>query len=382
MPERILPGSRIGMLGGGQLGRMSLLAGRKLGYEFFVIDPADPCPAGAVSDVHYPLAYDNPFLVDELKAETSVVTLEFENVPKELLEGLEGALPVRPARGILEICQDRLKEKRFFEANGIGCAPFEPVDSLEELDQAVARLGCPSVLKTARFGYDGKGQVKIEAGTDLAEAWAAVGRVPSILEGWVPFEGEYSVIAARNAEGETAVFPVFRNRHRDHILWMSVAPGGLSDEHSAAAIRIGEKVVEALGLEGLLAVELFLTKEGWLVNEMAPRPHNSGHLTLDVARTSQFEQHIRAVANLPLGDPALMQPAVMVNLLGDLWVKGEPDWSALLQDPRVKLHLYGKTEARAGRKMGHFTVLGEDVGEVERAAMEHFERLRLAAEGK
>jgi 5-(carboxyamino)imidazole ribonucleotide synthase len=357
------PGATIGMLGGGQLGRMSLLAGRRLGYRFVVLEPSGvDCPAGAVADEVIVAPYDDPAALDELARRCDRITLEFENIPAHAVGHLARQVDVCPGGQVLEICQHRQREKEFLREAGFPCAPFAVVHSLEALREAVASIGAPCVLKSAAFGYDGKGQVKIDASTDLKVAWSAIGHDVGVVEKWITFEGEFSVVCARNAAGAEWVYPVFENEHRNHILDTTLWPARLSPERAEEAVRLGRKMVRKLGVVGLLTVELFLTSEGWLVNEMAPRPHNSGHITLDAALTSQFEQHIRAVANLPLGDPSPLRCGVMVNLLGDRWpVEGKPDWSPLFACPQAKLHLYGKSQARLGRKMGHFTVLDESL---------------------
>lgn len=364
------PGATIGMLGGGQLGRMSLLAGRRLGYRFAVLDPAgDAAPAAPVADLVIATAYDDPAGLDRLAAECDRVTLEFENIPAAAVARLAGKVPVCPGGSVLEVCQHRQREKEFLREHGFPCAPFEVVRSAGELAAAVEALGLPCVLKTAAFGYDGKGQIKLQAEADLAQAWADLGHHTGVVEKWITFEGEFSIICARNAGGDEAVFPVFENIHRNHILDTTIWPARLGPDRVREANQLGRAIARSLGVVGLLTIELFLTSEGWLVNELAPRPHNSGHITFDAALTSQFEQHIRAVANLPLGDPAPLQPGVMVNLLGDRWPPhGAPDWTQVWRDPTAKLHLYGKREARPGRKMGHLCVLDPSLEDALRRA--------------
>jgi 5-(carboxyamino)imidazole ribonucleotide synthase len=364
------PGATIGMLGGGQLGRMSLLAGRRMGYRFVVLDPAgEAAPAAPVADAVIAAEFDDEEGLDRLAALCERVTLEFENIPTEAVVRLNEKVAVCPGRRVLEVCQHRQREKEFLRDAGFPCAPFAVVRSREDLATAVNSLGMPCVLKTAAFGYDGKGQIKLEEGTDLGAAWVALGHHTGVVEKWIRFEGEFSVICARNAAGEEAVYAPFENLHRDHILDTTIWPARLGPDRAAEAFALGSAVARALGVIGLLTVELFLTGDGWIVNELAPRPHNSGHVTFDAAVTSQFEQHIRAVANLPLGDPSPLCSGVMVNLLGDRWPAGGiPNWRAVWNEPRAKLHLYGKREARPGRKMGHFTVIDDSVDRAEAMA--------------
>lgn len=361
MASQIFPGATIGMLGGGQLGRMSLLAGRRMGYRFIVLDPAgESCPAAPVADGVIAASFDDESALARLTEQVDVVTVEFENVSADAMAFLEARVPVRPGPEVLATCQNRRREKEFLRRAGFPCAPFEVVDSAEGLQRAVAELGTPCVLKTAAFGYDGKGQIKLRGDEDFAAVWEELDAPRGVLEKWIEFEGEYSVICARNADGEEAVFPVSENIHRNHILHTTMAPARLGAASAAAAQDLAMEITRSLDVVGILAVEFFHTTGGWLVNELAPRPHNSGHATFDAGRTSQFEQHIRAVCNLPLGKPTLFSPIVMVNLLGDLWSNGTPDWRHVWRHPEAKLHLYGKQQAKPGRKMGHFTVSGVD----------------------
>jgi 5-(carboxyamino)imidazole ribonucleotide synthase len=359
MTQSILPGATIGIVGGGQLGRMSILAGRRMGFRFVVLDPDPACPAAAVADQLIVAPYGDEAALGRLAAACDAITLEFENIPAAALAPVAEQVPVRPSADVLHICQNRRREKLFLRQHGFACAPFAVVDSLCSLRTAVRTIGLPAVLKTADFGYDGKGQQRLDARTDLGAAWQPFDGKTAVLEQWIAFRGEYSVICARNPQGAVAVYPVAANVHTRHILDTTVVPAGLSPADEAAAQSLAVSIAEALRLEGLLAVELFLTDSGWLVNELAPRPHNSGHHTLDACVTSQFEQHIRAVANLPLGDTRMLSPVCMVNLLGDLWPahQPQPDWAAVLAEPAAKLHLYGKSQARPGRKMGHINVL-------------------------
>ncbi len=399
----ILPGSTIGILGGGQLARMTALAARRLGYRLAVFEHPDAdAPAAPVCERAVRASFDDADALAEFARGVDVVTLEFENIPTEALRALAAGAPVRPHWQVLGVCQHREREKLFLRKGGYPHAEFRVVTSVDELRIAVADLGLPCVLKTAEFGYDGKGQLKIDAASDLDAAWrqwaggtgtgGAVAARRGVLEAWVPFRAELSVICARNPGGETVAFPVVENIHTRHILDFSIAPGRFPPEVAARAMELARAITEALGVVGLLAVEMFLTEAGEIVvNELAPRPHNSGHLTLDAGMTSQFEQHARAVCGLPLGKPDLLCPAVMVNLLGDLWPaapqsgasshgrSAAPDWLPVLTEPDAKLHLYGKTTARPGRKMGHFCVLAPTVDEALARARRIKQRLEDAA---
>ena len=350
------------MLGGGQLGRMSLLAGRQMGYRFVVLDPAgEDAPAAPVADEVIASAFDDEKGLSRLRDLSDRVTLEFENIPTESVHFVNEVVAVAPSARVLGVCQNRRREKLFLREEGFPCAPFEVVRSVEELKTGIETVGYPCVLKTADFGYDGKGQYKLAGGEDLESIWSGLDAPAGVLEKWIRFSGEFSVICARNGSGEESVFPVTENIHKNHILHRSIAPARISETRASEAEALARALARKLEVVGLLTVELFLTDEGWVVNEMAPRPHNSGHHTIESCATSQFGQHIRAVCGLPLGDTRLLTPTVMLNLLGDIWVKGEPNWIEVLKYPGVSLHLYGKEEAKPGRKMGHLTVVGESV---------------------
>ena len=357
----IAPGSTIGILGGGQLGRMTGQAARSLGYGFVVYEPQEKCPAGQVADREINAPYGDEAALDLLSRSSDVITYEFENVSSDATSYLEqrGALHPRPE--ILHICQNREREKNFLRDNGIPCAPFAIVDSQEALEKALARIGVPSVLKTAAFGYDGKGQLKITAEKpDCAAIWQQFGGARAVLEGWMDFSMEISVMVAANEQGQVATFPVAENIHTNHILDYSIVPARIDPKLQAEAEALAKEIAAKLGLVGLLGVEIFVLKDGTLaVNELAPRPHNSGHYTIDACVTSQFEQFVRAVTGLPLGSTELLRPVTMVNILGDAWQGREPRFAELLKHPEAKLHLYGKSQARKGRKMGHFCVLGD-----------------------
>lgn len=374
MSRIVKPGSAVGVLGSGQLGRMFAIAARRMGYRVHTLSPDVDTPTGQVADVEVRASYDDLDEVRNFASKVKVVTFEFENVPAATAQAAAEMAEVRPRGDVLHITQNRLREKTFLRVNGIPCAPFRSVNTAEELTQAIVEIGAPAVLKTAGFGYDGKGQRIIRTAEDVQEAWQSLGAQPCILEGFVDFEREVSVVAARGVDGSFAHYGVVDNSHRDHILDVTVAPASVSEKVQRDAVEIARTILDALDVVGVLCVEFFLTRdENLLVNELAPRPHNSGHFSLDACVTSQFEQQLRAVCGLPLGSTELLRPAAMANLLGDLWNGGEPNWAAACAIPNVKLHLYGKLEARPGRKMGHLTALAdtpEHAAQVVRAARE------------
>lgn len=356
----IPPGSVLGILGGGQLGRMLALAARSLGYGVHVFTPEPGSPAGQVADVECVAPYEDLARVRDFARGTDVVTFEFENVPSATSAAAAEVALVRPDGRVLHVTQHRLREKTFLRDQGFPVTPFRSVGSLPELERAVAELGLPAVLKTAAFGYDGKGQQVLRTTADLAPAMAALQGAPAILEAMVDFALELSVVGARTVAGDFAAFPVFQNAHARHILDVTTVPSDVPESVQAAARDLAAGILGSLDVVGLLTVELFLTRDGrLLVNELAPRTHNSGHVTLDACVTSQFEQQVRAICGLPLGDTRLRSPAAMANLLGDVWAAagGSPRWEAALGFPDVHLHLYGKTDPRPGRKMGHLTAL-------------------------
>ncbi|MBM3572430.1 MAG: 5-(carboxyamino)imidazole ribonucleotide synthase [Alphaproteobacteria bacterium] len=344
------PGSTIGMLGGGQLGRMTALAAADLGYRVHVFCPEADNPTAQVSAAATFAAYDDEAALARFAAAVDVVTYEFENVPDATARFLLDRVPVRPGPEALRVAQDRIVEKDFVNLCGIATAPYRRVDSPADLEAALAELGRPAVLKSTRLGYDGKGQVKIDASLDPAQAWQRMGSAHGILEGFVDFACEVSVIVARGLDGAIAPYPVVENRHAHQFLDVTIAPAALSHAQASEAEGIGRALARALDLVGLLAIEMFVTRQGQiLVNELAPRPHNSGHWTMDACRTSQFEQFVRAVAGLPLGSIERHADAIMKNLIGD----AVNDWARIAAEPGAKLHLYGKHEARPSRKMGH-----------------------------
>ncbi len=351
----IPPGSTIGILGAGQLGRMTALAAAELGYRTVVLTPEEDAPASHVSALTIHADYTDEAALAHLARVADVVTLEFENVPAEAVSFLESlGKPVRPGSRVLAVAQDRVAEKDFARSIGGGTAPYEKVDTLKALIPALERIGRPSVLKTRRMGYDGKGQRIIAHRDNPVEAWDAIGGKPAILEGFVKFNREISVIVARGLDGAVRAYVPVENRHREHILAETIAPAPISRELAKQAESLAARLATQLDLVGLLAVEMFVTDDGRiLVNELAPRPHNSGHWTIDACMVSQFEQLVRAVCGLPLGSPERHADAVMSNLLGD----DVERWPEFMKEPNARLHLYGKAEARKGRKMGHVTRL-------------------------
>jgi 5-(carboxyamino)imidazole ribonucleotide synthase len=360
MNRPILPGAAIGVLGSGQLGRMFAIAARRMGYRVHTLSPDSDTPTGQVADVEIEASYDDLDAVCRFASAVSVVTFEFENVPAPTAEAAARCAPVRPSGSVLHTTQLRIREKTFLTGAGLPVTPFRIVRTAEDLQAAIAALGCPAVLKTADFGYDGKGQVNIAEAGCCESAWDSIGRREAVLEAFVDFEKELSVVAARGLDGSFVHYGVIENEHRRHILDVSVAPARVSESVQREAVEIARCVLEKLDVAGVLCVEFFLTRQGrLLINELAPRPHNSGHLTFDACITSQFEQQLRAVCGLPLGAACQLRPAAMANLLGDLWANGEPHWERVCAVPEVKLHLYGKLEARPGRKMGHLTAFGE-----------------------
>jgi 5-(carboxyamino)imidazole ribonucleotide synthase len=349
--KTLAPGATIGMLGGGQLGRMTALAAARLGYRLHLFAPEGRnSPCGQVAAEVTQGSWNDADALKSFAAAVDVVTLEWENVPTETVSILAQSVTVHPGAHVLTVAQDRLAEKQFAVAQGLGTAPFRPVTDLRSLAEAVTELGTPCILKSNRFGYDGRGQIRINAGDDLSSAWNGLQAPVGILEGFVPFALEASVIVARRADGLMVCYPAVENQHQGGILNTTLVPGRLDLATAEAADRAARILTEALGVVGLLAVELFVLPNGLvLVNEVAPRPHNSGHWTMDFAETDQFEQLVRAVCGLPLGSPAIRQPCQMHNLIGD----DVAEWPKILAEPGVRLHLYGKGEPRPLRKMGH-----------------------------
>ena len=359
----ITPPATLGVMGGGQLGRYFIMAARTMGYRTIVLEPDPDAPAGSVADEHLVAAFDDQSALQRLANTCAVVTTEFENPPASAMEWLADHTIVRPSPAAVAITQDRRAEKAFLSRSGVPIAPFLVITTVDDVDDA-AGFSYPAILKTARLGYDGKGQVTVATHDQLMPAWNELGRQPCVLEQRLRLDMEVSVVLARGTSGQTAVYPVAANTHVAGILDCTVVPCV-----TPGAAQLAEEVAAALDYVGVLAVEMFVVDGRLLVNELAPRPHNSGHWTLDAARTSQFEQQARAICGVGLGDPSLRSPAVaMVNLLGDLWGDGEPDWTAALGDPQASLHLYGKQTPRPGRKMGHLTVTAATPDEAERSA--------------
>jgi 5-(carboxyamino)imidazole ribonucleotide synthase len=349
------------MLGGGQLGRMFTIAARTMGYKVMVLDPDFASPAGQMADVHLRADYTDHGALKQLGAACAAVTTEFENVPAASLIELAKRCRVSPGADAVAIAQDRSHEKSWLARNGFATAPFALVYSEGDLDAGLADVGTPALLKVARFGYDGKGQARVDSREGGRAAFREFGGQPCVLEGFVKLEREVSVVLARSDAGECALFPVAENRHENGILDVTIVPARVPDRLADAAREMARDIAGKLGYVGVMAVEFFVADGRLLVNEIAPRPHNSGHYTLDACVTDQFEQQVRALCGLPLGDTRLLSPVVMVNILGDRWHEGGPHWDALLAHPTIKLHLYGKQEARPGRKMGHFNVLDADL---------------------
>lgn len=361
---QISPNSTVGVLGSGQLGRMFAISARRMGYRVHTFSPETDTPTGQVADFEVCARYEDSDAVRDFAKNVDVITFEFENVPFATVEEAEKYVPVRPRGEILHIAQNRLREKNFLSQNGFPVAPFRHVKTLAELQKAIIEIGFPAVLKTAGFGYDGKGQATIKSSDECQSAFEKIGAGDAVLEAFVDFEKEVSVVAARDLRGHFAHYGVIENAHSNHILDVSFAPAFVSEKTQKDAVEISRAILEKLDVVGVLCVEFFVTKSGnLLVNELAPRPHNSGHLTVDACITSQFEQQLRAVCGFGLGSTRFFAPCAMANLLGDLWQNGEPDWANVLQIPNIKLHLYGKQSARAERKMGHLTALAKTAEE-------------------
>jgi len=363
--KQVLPGSTIGVLGSGQLGRMFTIAARRMGYRVHTYSPDQDTPTGQIADVEVDAPYEDLDRVRAFASAVDVVTFEFENVPAATAETAAQHALVRPAGQVLHTTQHRLREKTFLETHGFPLTPFRAIRTEADLREVVPGFE-PAILKTAGFGYDGKGQYRVKSLAEALAAWDQMGRQEAVLEAMVDFEAELSVVGVRSCTGDCVFFTPSANAHVNGILDVSVAPGPFSREVAEVAIEITRGILEQLDVTGVLCVEFFLTRDHrLLVNELAPRPHNSGHLTIDSCLTSQFEQQLRAVCGLPLGSTEMLRPAAMANLLGDVWNGGEPAWAEALALPDAKLHLYGKTEARPGRKMGHLTATAATAIEAE-----------------
>lgn len=370
------PGTTIGIVGGGQLGRMLAQTARQHGYGVAVFTGGGSgSPAGVLADREFSGSFDDPEEVAGFLAMVDALTWEFENVDTALADAAEAmGVVVRPSGSIIAVAQDRELEKQALTAAGVGVSPWRSVETLADLEVAVDALGVPVIAKTARFGYDGKGQVRINNPDEIAAAWDLLGGARLVVESLISFDRELSVVVARGIDGEIVDHGVMENTHVNHIIDTTVVPAMVDAATAEAARKTAHMVAEGLELVGVLCVELFDTAEGLLVNEIAPRPHNSGHCTIEAAAAGQFEQQLRAVTGMPLGDGSC-RPAAMAQLLGDLWESGEPDWSAVLGQPGVHLHLYGKSEARPGRKMGHLTCVSDDPARALRQVLEAREAL-------
>ena len=367
------------MLGGGQLGRMFTIAARTMGYEVVVLDPDKESPAGKLATDHVCADYTDQTALDYIAKTCDAVTTEFENVPASTLEALAKNCPVRPGAQAVTITQDRIHEKTFLRDKGFPTAPFTVVNSLEDLQNGINEIGTPAILKVSRFGYDGKGQFGINAVNDADAGWKALQGEACVLEQRMPLDIEVSVVLARALDGEIISYPVAENVHEAGILDVSIVPARIDDALANKVTDMAKQIAAALDYVGVMAVEFFISNGKLLVNEIAPRPHNSGHYTLDACVTDQFEQQVRAVSGLPLGDSRLLTPVVMINMLGDIWHNGHmPDWQILLNHPNIKLHLYGKKEARVGRKMGHYNVVAKTLSEALELAKETQLALRKA----
>jgi 5-(carboxyamino)imidazole ribonucleotide synthase len=381
----ILPPATLGMLGGGQLGRFFVVAAHEMGYKVAVLDPDLNSPAGAIADQHIVAAYDDQNALDVLSQSCAAVTTEFENVPAETLAYLARFVPVRPDASCVSIAQNRIAEKTFLRDNHIPHAPFAEIRSEADIDQAAAEL-FPGILKVVRFGYDGKGQARVKNAAEAKAAFAQFKGETCVLEKMLALDYEISVVLARGADGKIACFPPAENLHTNGILDVSAVPATGSEALIGQAEILAAQIAEKMHYVGVLGVEFFVVHGELFANEMAPRPHNSGHYTIDACITNQFEQQVRALCGLPLGDARAHSSAVMVNLLGDLWYQQdrhhsrEPEWNALFDVPNLKLHLYGKQQARAGRKMGHFTVIGGNPAEVRAAALSARKAIGIADE--
>jgi len=376
---KILPGSTLGILGGGQLGRMFTIAARTMGYDVVVLDPDKKSPAGVLATTHICADYSDQSALDQIAKSCDAITTEFENIPATTLESLAKTIPVRPGAKTISTAQDRIQEKIFLKDHGFDTAPFAVINSLDDLKKNISKMGTPAILKVSRFGYDGKGQFGINVESDIEKAWLTLEGEACVLEQRVPLDIEVSVVLARGIDGEVITYPVSENIHEGGILDVSVVPARINQALKAQVIDMAKDIAIALDYIGLMAVEFFISDGKVLINEIAPRPHNSGHYTLDACITNQFEQQVRAVCGLPLGDTTLLTPVVMINMLGDIWHDGNaPKWQKLLDHPNVKLHLYGKPEARPGRKMGHFNVLSENIDDALKLAEELKQQLSKA----
>lgn len=376
MNSQILPGATLGMLGGGQLGRMFTVAAQTMGYKVVVLDPDPGSPAGIIADKHLCAAYDDEQALAEMAELCAAVTTEFENIPAQTLAFLENKTTVRPSSKALAQTQNRNVEKNFIASLGIATAPYVPILRREDIADVEKTISFPAILKVATFGYDGKGQVPCDNLDDVYKAFESLGEKECVLEQKIRLEREISVVLARSESGSMTNFPVAENAHVNGILHSTTVPANVSAEQAQTAIRMADEIARGLGYIGTMAVEFFVSTDGDIIaNEIAPRPHNSGHYTLDACHTSQFEQQVRMLCGLPAGNCDLVSPVVMINTLGDVWGNSAPKWDQLLAEPNVKLHLYGKKEARVGRKMGHFNVLAANTDDAMAQASRLFDAI-------
>jgi len=373
----ILPGATLGMLGGGQLGRMFTTAAQIMGYNVIVLDPDANSPAGVIADQHICAKYTDEAALSQLAEQCDAITTEFENIPAATLAFLEEKTVVHPSSQALSSTQNRITEKQFIASQGIPVAPFAAIRSTSDIDNIGTSIQFPAIIKVANFGYDGKGQVVCQTIDDVYAAFENLDQVECVLEQRINLEREVSTVLARSQTGEISNFPVAENVHINGILHTTTVPSIIPEQQAQTAIQMADKLADALGYVGIMAVEFFASKEGdILVNEIAPRPHNSGHFTLDACPTSQFEQQVRMLCGLPSGNCELSSAVVMVNLLGDVWGESQPNWDTLLAQPENHLHLYGKKEARPGRKMGHYNVLAATTGQANDIALQTFDALQ------
>ncbi len=373
----ILPGATIGVFGSGQLGRMLALEARRMGYRVHTFSPQSDTPTGHVADVEVSAPYEDLDAARAFGEKVDVITFEFENVPAATIAAAAENAPCRPRAEVLYVTQNRLREKAFLRDAGFPVTPYAEVTTVTDLHQALEELGSPTVLKTGGFGYDGKGQAKIAGPGEADDAWLALGTNQAVLERFIDFEQEISVVAVRGLDGKCKHYGPVSNRHSRHILDVTIAPADLPEAVANEAVELAHGVLEQLEVVGVMCVEMFVTRDGGLlINELAPRPHNSGHYTVDACVTSQFEQQLRAACGLPLGSTQQHRPAAMANLLGDVWKGGEPNWEAVCRFPEVKLHLYGKHKPRQGRKMGHLTALGDSANDAVKSVTEARKALR------
>ncbi|MFA6902844.1 MAG: 5-(carboxyamino)imidazole ribonucleotide synthase [Gallionellaceae bacterium] len=374
----VLPDATLGILGGGQLGRMFTVAARTMGYKVIVLDPDPHSPAAELANEHICASFTDRAALEKLGRACAAITTEFENVDAASMEFLAQFCPVRPSGKAVAIAQNRIREKTFLRDNGFDTAPFAEISIKSDIEAALKNIGTPALLKTSQFGYDGKGQATVNTLADALAAFEQMGNKPCVLEQRLNLKTEISVVVARDVNGNTVAYPAAENTHVNGILDLSIVPALVSDQLAQQATRDAQAVAKKLDYCGVMAVEFFVVEnDRLLINEIAPRPHNSGHYTMDACLTSQFDQQVRAMCGLPLGDARLLAPVAMVNILGDAWpVNGVPAWDALLNEPRAKLHLYGKREARPGRKMGHFTCIGDSVQEASTLARELQQKLQ------